>query len=61
VAVDALLLPGLWDQAHRRFGCVQLGVNDNVNEGSRRRADLSVRPSMHAFTAHITISGRNEG
>ena len=37
-------------------GCVQLGVN----EGSRRRADLSVRPSMHAYIAHITISGRNE-
>jgi len=42
-----------WAQAHRRCGCVQLGVN----EGSRRRADLSVRPSMHAYTAHITISG----
>jgi len=34
----------------------QLGVN----EGSRRRANLSVRPSMHAYTAHTTISGRNE-
>jgi hypothetical protein len=40
-------------EAHRRCGCVQLGVN----EGSRRRADLSVRPSMHAYTVHITISG----
>ena len=23
----------------------------------RRRADLPVRPSMHAYNAHITISG----
>jgi hypothetical protein len=28
-----------------------------VNRAPRRRADPSVRPSMHAYTAHITISG----